>query len=221
MKFFFLKHKKKIVIFIIAILFMIAGLFAGSFWGDPPKGDNVINTFDTNSINPSVKITPNKSEELCKKGSFSPLIQQELDYDKKIKQDEFVKYLRRSLDDYLSMNYESCPKSGCEHKGLYNGRHYEDSAYNPNGGLSVIDSAYLKSKFIVLETDIALGGGESILLMFKDAPDRVFYAWVYKYSDDGYDLRMFTEYNLAEDETDIEEIRKIYINQLCDEKTGI
>ncbi len=77
--------------------------------------------------------------------------------------------------------------------GTYQKKHCEDSAYNPMTGPAFFseDSNFLRSKFIVLQTDIAPGGGESIILMFKDKPDKIFYAWVYN-RDNYYDYRYNT-----------------------------
>lgn len=141
--------------------------------------------------------------------------QDELTYSKQISQDPFVQYLRTAIDTYLDNTY-----THGKYAGLLNGAHSPDNAYNE---LKQIDGSYLKSKFIVLQTDIAPGGGESIVLLFKDTPDQVFYAWVYDYrndanKNDGYDLRGFIPMT---DGPDIKTTQQTYINQICDPKIGL
>lgn len=140
------------------------------------------------------------NEELCREGNFVAPLEQEIAFNESIKKDEFVQHLRKMLDNPeagigLTTNFDNITK-------------YAD---------------YIKSKFIVLSTDIAAGGGESIVLMFKDRPDKVFYAWVYDYKNNsGYDLRGFTEYSLAKNEApDIDETQKLFSSQLCDKDFGI
>lgn len=135
-----------------------------------------------------------KNEELCKEGSFAPPLEQEVAYDNEIRKNEFVQYLRKALDSSIA------------------GDNFDLTNY----------SDYIKGKFIVLATSTAPGGGSSIILMFKDKPDKVFYAWVYDYLDGKYDLRGFMEYDLAKNEApNIQETQKSFINQLCDKDFGL
>jgi hypothetical protein len=159
------------------------------------------------------------SQMLCKVGSFTEPLDNEIEYGQEIIKDKFVHYLRRAINDFLNDDYidsEFCNGSF----GLYNGKHCADSAYDSNPILSY-DNNFLRGKFIVLEADVAFGGGESIILMFKDKPDQLFYAWVYSDSDDYYDLRDFSEYSYdAENSISPAEAQKIFINQLCSEEFG-
>jgi len=172
--------------------------------------------------------------DLCKVGAFFSPLPDEVNFNKEVLQDKFVQYLRASLNNWLSGKYGSAtnPKTSyeCPHTGLLDGKQCPDSAFDEGdyeNGLSKINQDYLKSKFIVLQTDIAPGGGVSIILMFKDKPDKVFYAWVYRYRgvDEvirGFDLRAFNEYDLTgNDAPGVEETQKMFINQLCSDNFGI
>lgn len=159
------------------------------------------------------------NNNICEIETFTPPLTSEITYNNKIKKDEFVGYLRRSLDDFLSSQYVPCVTASCS-VGLSNGIHYADSVYND---VARVDPAYLRSKFIVLSTDVAPGGGESIVLMFKDRPDKMFYAWVYgREGQDYFDLRGFSIYDpLKNDAPSIKDTQKIFINQLCNDEFGL
>lgn len=155
----------------------------------------IFSNYDIPKRNIYIKEIPHTNDELCKGEYFVAPLEQEITYDNEIKKDEFVKYLREVLDKSVS-----------------------------GDNFDLVDYAdYMKSKFIVLTIDIAPGGGASIVLIFKNRPDKVFYVWIYKYEDNsGYDLRGFTEYNLAKNEApNIEKTQKLFINQLCDKDFGI
>lgn len=157
----------------------------------------------------------NLNDDICKTATFTPPLASEITFNNQIKQDEFIKYLRRSIDDFLSSQYIPCVSSSCIN-GLIDGTHYADSAYSDLGR---IDPAYLRSNFIVLSTDIAPGGGESIVLMFKNKPDKMFYAWVYGYNGEiSFDLRGFSIYEGA---PSVKEVQKMFINQLCGDDFGL
>lgn len=166
---------------------------------------------DTSSSKPALD-----KATLCRAGAFTPPLQDELDYSKEISKDASVKYLRTAINAYLEGTYTQG-----SHAGLMDGVHSPDSAYNE---LRQMDESYLRSKFLVLETDIAVGGGESIAVLFKDKPDTVFYVWVYEYikedgSHRGFDLRALTP--TIDGAKDIATTQQIFINQICDFKMGI
>jgi hypothetical protein len=163
-------------------------------------------------------------DQLCTVVSYEPLLPQEIEYGQLVAQDEFVLYLRRAVDDYLSGDFLPCDSTGCTHRGLVNGEHYADTAYDADLGdfsLTGIDSSSLSGKFIVVGTDIAPGGGESVLLLFKDRPDRIFHAWVYDYGNGGYDLRSFNPYEPGPNEPSLADTLTSLINQICDSDFGV
>ena len=166
--------------------------------------------------------TAHTKEELCIIGSFTAPLEQEIKYNDEISKNAFVKYLRRSIDDFINKKYitEECPHL---YHGLLNEVHCEDSAYSPDAGPILFreNINFLRGKFIILETDIAPGGGMSIVVIFKDKPDEIFYAWVYSDSDVYYDLRGFHEYIGDKETPSMSETQQTAINQLCDEKMGI
>jgi hypothetical protein len=174
-----------------------------------------------------------ENKALCSSISFSKPTADEIKYNTEISNDEFVQYLRRSINDFLDNNYVT---STCSYTGLLNGTHCADFAYeesNDHGSALFSESAdVLSGKFIVLETDLAPGGGESIVLMFKNKPDEIFYAWVYDYTNsgsaatgtvNGYDLRELDQYTSdpGSDTPTISETQHAYIDQLCSSKMGI
>lgn len=173
---------------------------------------------------------PEKPKSLCTLINHTKPLAQEIVYDKKIKEDAFVQYLRVALNNYLSGQYGSTvtPKTTykCDYTGLKNGKQCPDGTFDEIGdgyeySLSKTDKSYLQGKFIVLGTDKAVGGGEVITLLFKDKPDKVFFAWVYGYGGEGFDLRGFGEHVIKTDEPSIEETQKTTINQICDVEMGI
>lgn len=187
----------------------------------------------TPSTTPTPDITAYSKDELCKDWVFTSPSIQEVNFNKEMAQDRFVKYLRTALNNWLSGKYGSAthPKTSyeCPYTGLMYGKQCPDGAFDEgdySSGLSKIDPTYLKSKFIVLSADGAPGGGESIVLLFKDKPDKVFYAWVYRYRDDndvikGFDLRALDEYDLSKNEApSVTETQKMFTNQICSPDIG-
>lgn len=210
---------KKYIYILIIIILLITAIFVFFRIKEINKNNNT-DTKQSNTIDEINPIFATK-EELCKNKTFTEPLEEEIKYDEEIRSNEFVKYLRRSLDDYSNNEYIPCNDT-CKFYGLYQGQHFEDSAYSTYFKTNIIDLEYLKSKFIVLQTDIAPGGGSSILILFKNRPDKVFYAWVYSNDGKYFDLRGFEEY-FSDDltRTDIENIQKVYINQICNEETGL
>lgn len=182
-----------------------------------------------------IKVTvAHTNEELCKSGDFTTLLDEEIKFNQEISKDRFVQYLRIAFNNWLSGKYNSVPHPKtsykCLHTGLLKGKQCPDDIFvesNYDDDLFKINLDYLKSKFIVLQTDPAVGGGESIVFMFKDKPDKIFYAWVYRYRGGnevikGFDLRALKEYDLEKNEApNIMETQKIFINQLCSQEAGI
>jgi len=196
----------------------------------------------TSSPTPTPDTVAHSKAELCKAGTFTSPSSEEINHEIK---DKFALYLRTALNNWLSGKYGSAtnPKTSyeCLHTGLLDGKQcpdgvYYDANYDPDGifeegdydnDLSKINQDYLKSQFIVLEEGPAATGGASILLIFKDKPDKVFYAWVYRYlsEDDkiiGFDLRALEEYDVTKNGApSLAETQDMFINQLCNDNFGI
>ncbi len=113
-------------------------------------------------------------QQLCQKGAYTAPSQDEISYNQSIGEDPYVQYVRTAIKDFISNTYAT----GGQYSGFIDGAHYPDSAY---GQLAATDKIYLHSKFIVLSEDTAPGGGKMVWLVFKNKPDKVFYAWVYDY----------------------------------------
>lgn len=160
-------------------------------------------------------------KDLCRSIDFTKPLEQEIKYNEEISQDNFIKYLRRSIDDFVDKKYEI--GGDCTYPGLYKGVHCEDSAYNSETG-PVLFTEYpsvLKGKIIVLQTDTAPVGGMSVIFLFKNKPNELYYAWVFGEKNGYYDLRGLYVYSAKEDEPSISEIQQMAINQICDEQMGI
>ena len=90
--------------------------------------------------------------------------------------DPRVVHLRKALNNYYNGNTEGI----------------EDRALDDDGqGLAHFQKDYYKSPFVVLAYDQHTFGGRSILIIFREKPDRLFRAWVYQYGGGDYVLRRF------------------------------
>ena len=139
-------------------------------------------------------------EKLCAVVQFTQPLQQEIDYNEDINKEGYIVYLRNTFNDML-----------------INPEIYKDEL------ILFPDTSYLQSKFIVLNTDYAPGGGYSVVLLFKDKPDRIFYAWVYEFhSTKDYYLRSFKEYDTDENNSpSVGKSQRIFINQICNDEMGL
>lgn len=188
-----IKIKNKILITIIIILIVV---FFYLFFIQNNTKEN-IEYQQTNQNNNVIS-----KEELCVQENFTTPSEQELNFNNEIKKDEFVSHLRKSFDKFLNGNISEEDDFSFENNSEY--------------------TEYIKSKFIVLSTDIAPGGGESIIILFKDKPDKVFYTWVYNDSENNYNLKSFNEYDIEKSsKSTIEEIQQTFINQICSKNFGI
>ena len=207
---------KKILCLIFFVSFILVG--CGSNLKDGLNTqNNIVNNKPRDVIKNIEKIIYHSNQDLCDSIEFTPLLDQEITYNKEIAKDEFVQYLRRTINDYLSNSYISYNDSRCSFSGLFDDKHCEDSAYDYLAEFK----DYLDSKFIVLQTDIAPGGGSSLIIVFKNKPDKLFYAWVYGHGNGYFDLRGFQEHLSGEDETSIEDMQHVLVNQICSEDAGI
>lgn len=109
-------------------------------------------------------------------------------------QNLFAIHIRKALDGYLNgSNFGmDIPEATIEK------RDNEGTIY----GLSAFDKSYYKSKFIVWAINEHLGGGYDIDIIFQDKPDKMFSAWVYQLGGGEYDLRMFWDKGLTNEEID-------------------
>lgn len=102
--------------------------------------------------------------------------------------DPFVIALRRGLNGYLDGTNEGTD----DPETLINGLGDMPS------GLKNFSQDYYRSKFVVLSIDNSIIGGKEMYVIFKDKPDKIFWAWVYdNHIEDGlydrYNLRGFAE----------------------------
>jgi hypothetical protein len=200
----------------IAALIIIAILL---FWYKNKQ--NQAATLKLNSIVQQAIIPPlaTSQETLCKAGTFTTPSPNEISHNQSMSEDVYVQYVRTAINYYLNNDYST----GAKYNGLVDGVHNPDSAYTE---FEAIDEDYLRSKFIVIATDTAPGGGEEIDLIFKDKPNQVFSASVNDYTDStghihGFNLGDFSVYDSASNGAlDMQTIQQAYINQICDPNFG-
>jgi hypothetical protein len=101
----------------------------------------------------------------------------------KVYSDPNVIYLRKSINAYL--------KNDSSNINISSGAIEKDVREGIISGLDSFDRSYYKSKFVVITIGNSIGGGKDIQIIFQDKPDRIFYAWIYKLSQGGYELRGF------------------------------
>lgn len=159
--------------------------------------------------NPAGKIYHTKAE-LCNSLPHKNPPEELIKEYRKNLQSPFIKHIRKSLNLFLSNTDKSCSERDCFHSRL--------QAYND---LEKIETEYLKSKFVILNDDIALFGGESMLILFEDKPDQIFYVWVYDFKDGTYDLRGFEKYKFEDANLNIQQIQKDFVDIICSGKFGI
>ena len=66
-----------------------------------------------------------------------------------------------------------------------------DSPGQEKCGLDSFDKSYYKSKFFLYDASDSDYGGVQAYIVFKDKPDTLFWAWVYRLGGGGYSLRGF------------------------------
>ena len=109
---------------------------------------------------------------------------QELENYFQVYKNPFVLYLRKALNAYLANDSSNIGISSTAVK--------ENNRKGVISGLDSFDKIYYKSKFVVLTINNSLFGGKDIQILFQEKPDRIFYVWVYKLTEDKYELRGFS-----------------------------
>lgn len=86
-----------------------------------------------------------------------------------------VRFLRDALDAYVANDSKSvCILDAAVYK--FNGK---DKVFEGiTSGLDAFDKSYYRSKFIVWSFTENSENGNNIMILFRDKPDRLFYAWV-------------------------------------------
>ena len=93
--------------------------------------------------------------------------------------DPFVLHLRKALDNFLAGSQEGMESFEFVTESHFPGR---------RSGLNAFKD-YLSSKFVVMWLADALMGGKIITVLFRDKPDKLFDAWVYRLAGGEYDFR--------------------------------
>lgn len=93
--------------------------------------------------------------------------------------DPFVLHLRKALDNYMAGSQEGMESFEFVTQPHLPGR---------RSGLDAFKD-YFKSKFVVLWLEDALMGGKVVTVLFRDKPDTLIDAWVYRLSGGQFDLR--------------------------------
>lgn len=165
-----MKHIKKILV-VVAMVLISAGVW--KITRQDNNNQNVESAItevqaDTEESNVLTNVDPKEVEEY------------EMVY-----KNPYVVYLRRAIDSYSAGDWKSngiseAAVTGIEMDGI-------------TSGLDSFDKEYFKSKFWVATIDSSVAGGKDIQIIFKDRPDKMFYAWVYKLNTDGeeFELRGF------------------------------
>ncbi len=148
-----------------------------------------------NSTNPKQE-TSIESGAL-KKGKAAELAPEDREKYYRVYKDPFVLHLRKALNAYLANDKELA------------------------WALDKFDRDYYKSKFIVLSLDQSVMGGVMIDILFQDKPDKIFSAWVYKLSDDKYELRGFNSKEHFDEKAVIKEMIDYYKPYLFDKEHAL
>lgn len=115
----------------------------------------------------------------------------------RIYKNPFVLHLRKALNAYLANDKELA------------------------WALDKFDRGYYRSKFIVLSLDQSVMGGVMIDILFQNKPDKIFSAWVYKLSDDKYELRGFNRKEHFDEKAAIKEMIDYYKPYLFDKEHAL
>jgi len=93
---------------------------------------------------------------------------------KSVYQEYPVQYLRKAFDAYL----ENDSSKACILQTKSDGKDY--GVEGITSGLESFDKDYYKSKFVVATfgDNKEIEGSKDIQIIFKDRPDRIFYAWI-------------------------------------------
>ena len=98
----------------------------------------------------------------------------------------YIKHIRTAFDGYLDES-----NNGIEYGAT-------DKIILDSGlgcGLDSFDKDYYQSEFSVINTERSKWGGITSYIVFLNNPDRIFWAWTYKYGNGEYGLKMFCEYS--------------------------
>lgn len=87
-------------------------------------------------------------------------------------------------------------------------------------GLEAFNKEYYKSKFVVLTFIKQKAGGVEMRIMFQDKPDRIFDAWIYRFTDGDFELRGFAS-DENYDPAKIKELNNTYKQFLLDKEHAI
>lgn len=101
-----------------------------------------------------------------------------------------VKHLRWALDAYLTDPTSAYPYV----------RESRQMESNIKGGLDSFNKAYYRSQFSVFLSERSIGGGRNISILFRDKPDKIFNAWIYRLEGGDYELRGFWDVGYTEQE---------------------
>lgn len=148
---------------------------------------------EKSSIDKKIPVKPVATpvKEAVKEAEFT---KEQLEQYYKVYKNPFVKHVRKALN--------SCLDGDCK-------------GYATLGQETEQYLEYFKSKFVVLSINKALMGGQDMIIIFQDKPDKVFYAWVYKLAgeedEDTYELRVFQEYDKLNAKTVVKQFGK-FIN---------
>lgn len=121
--------------------------------------------------------------------------------------DPYVIQIRTTLDSYLKD-----PKALSEIilEGLGDGK----------SGLNNFSKDYYKGRFVVMDIKNSISGGMEVNILFPDKPDKVFWVWVYGFSDGNYELKGFSE-NTLYTQGDVEYYLKTYSQLISDKNYSL
>ena len=94
--------------------------------------------------------------------------------------DPFVIQIRTTLNSYLK---DPKTLSDIILEGLGDGK----------SGLSSFSSDYYIGRFVVMDIKNAIAGGKEINILFPENPNKVFWVWIYKTSENVYEMRGFQQ----------------------------
>lgn len=114
--------------------------------------------------------------------------------------DPYVLHLRKALNGYLDGTNVEDTCAACVVK-------YKCGGVPSN--LDCFSKDYFKSKFVVYWLQRYPAGGKLVYIIFKDKPDKLFVAWVYRLVGGRYDFRSFWQHS-DYDKEKMDEILKTY-----------
>lgn len=121
---------------------------------------------------------------LLKKNNYYHASPEELTRYESVYHEYPVVFLRKALDAYIGATENKVVNDACIMPPAIDAKSESlNGKETITEGLASFDSNYFKSKFVVWTYNQNKENGNDIEILFKDKPDRIFYAWVGRNKD--------------------------------------